>query len=137
MKTKHLCIYLDDQHMPLVTVISVPIPITAQSLRDKVARWAWKQLHTSPPERGSELFDPEGEHLSIVGLDDGRLDEIKWFEVDKTFGQKKLNGRFNTHGESDEEREAYNQAHFETCKEFVIARIEATNGLTRRDTSGS
>lgn len=122
MKTEHLCIYLDDQYMPLVTVISVPIPVTAQSLKHKVARWAWNLLYSKddPPEDDNELLDPEGEHLSIVGLDEGRLDEIKWFEVNKAFGKKKLNKRFNTHGESDEAREAYNQANFETCKEFAI-----------------
>lgn len=121
MKTKHLCIYIDDEYMPLITVISVPTPVTVQSVKRKVALWAWKEAYTSPPENDDELFDPEGEHLITVGgLDEGGLDKIKWFEVDKALGEKKLNDRFNTHGESDEGREAYNQANFETCKEFAV-----------------
>lgn len=122
MRTKHFCIHLDDQDMPLVTVISIPMPSTDWHLKLKVARWAWNLLYSrdDPPENDAELLDPYGEHLSIVGLDEGKLDEIQWFEVDKAFGKKKLNKRFNTHGESDEGREAYNQANFEACKEFAV-----------------
>lgn len=125
METKYFCIYIDDQYMPLITVISTPTPVTAQRLKHKVARWAWEQTYTSPPKNDDELFDPEGEHLATVGaLDEGGLDEIKWFEVDKAFGKKKLHGRFNTYGEGDEGREAYNQANFETCKELAVEQEE-------------
>lgn len=100
MKTKHLCIHKDDEHMPLVTVVSVPVEATEEDIKSKVACWA--------------------EHLGIVGLDDGGLDAIKWFEVYKSLGKTKLNKRFDTDGESDDEREFYNQAAFAHCKEFAI-----------------
>jgi len=88
-------------------------------MKMNIKTW-WNLLYSrdDQPEDDDELLDPDGEHLAIVGLDEGKLDEIKWFEVDKAFGKKKLNKRFNAYGESDEGRETYNQANFETCKEL-------------------